>query len=63
MRWPTFWEAFWFFALLVTPVVAGVVGVGLGRWLGLPSWTVAVSPLFGWAALFGVVWVLVRRDD
>ncbi|WP_020475702.1 hypothetical protein [Zavarzinella formosa] len=63
MRLPTFWEAFWFLALFVSPVITGAVGVGLGYWLGLPTWAVAISPLFGWVALLGVIRALVRFDD
>jgi hypothetical protein len=60
---PTFWELFWFAALLTAPALGGVVGLGLKSWLGLPSWVVVASPLVGLAGLFTVVWVLVRFDD
>ncbi len=63
MRWLNFWEIFWISAVLVAPMIGWAVGVGLRYWLGLPAWAVAISPLFGEAALFGVVWLLVRLDD
>ena len=63
MRRPTFWEIFWFLALVTAPIVSGAVGVALRFWLGLPKWIAVVSPFIGWPLLFGFVWVLVRLDD
>jgi hypothetical protein len=63
MRWPTFWEAFWFLMILAVPIISLVAGYALRRWFGFPALTVAVSPLLGLAGLFAVVWVLVWFDD
>ncbi|MGL6073616.1 MAG: hypothetical protein ACRC8S_05580 [Fimbriiglobus sp.] len=63
MRRPTFWEAFWFTAILAAPLIGGLVGIALNEWLGAPGWVIPVGALTGIASLFTGVWVVAQLDD
>jgi hypothetical protein len=60
---PNFWEAFWVFAVVASPLLGYAVAVALVRWFDAPGWLPGIGPLLGYAVLFSAVWVAVLIDD